>query len=233
MRRHHPLGRFEVAREGPERERNRDAVIGTLHDLDRVTRADDAAGDHGQVGAGATHLGEAAQPALLAHAVPERRARDPRAGHLEHDLGTDRPPVTDQAVVDGEAGRGQILPERPAREGSTELLLPPVELLPGERIDRLPVAAVVPCVTDEVALESAPQASVLGARGSEHGRRHRALVDPGDLDVLGRVRLACPEVEGEHGRRHGFQPREPGFETGAARPPRPAGSIPPLQDCRP
>ena len=162
-----------------------------------------AAGHDRQVGAGSRLGGERLHPPPDAHPRGEGRAGDPRAGDLEHHLVADRPPVADQGGVDVETERGEVLAERPVGELDAESALPGVQLLAGERVHRLEVAAVVPDVADEVVDQAAAEPAALGSGCPQGGGVDRALADARDSHGLGRVGLPGPEVDGGDVSGHG------------------------------
>ena len=98
------------------------------------------------------------------HLGLEGRARDAAERGLQHQLVADPPLLADHRAVHVDAGRGQVLAEQAARQLPAELLLPPVVVLAGVRVDRLVVAAVVLDVEDLVADQAAVQPGGLRAR---------------------------------------------------------------------
>jgi hypothetical protein len=114
-------------------------VVGRSGDhADRVAGANGPGHDHGEVRAGAADLGEHPHPAAHAHPVGDGPAGDARAGHLEHDLVTDRPAVAGPHRVDVEALEGEVLGEGAVREVAAQVFSPGIALLAGVRVDRLP-----------------------------------------------------------------------------------------------
>jgi hypothetical protein len=146
--------------------------------FDRIGGPDVPAGDDGEVGAASADRRERLEPAPDLHPRRERGAGDPRSGDLEHDVVADAPSVTDQCTVDVQTHRGEVLAEAAVGELDAEPSLPVVQLLAGEGVHGLVVAAVVATVTDEVADQAAAESSALQARRPEGGGRNWLLRMP-------------------------------------------------------
>ena len=95
-------------------------------------------------------------------------------------------------------------PNEPLASVDTQPALPVVELLAGEGVHRLGVAAVASDVADEVVDQAAAQAAALGAGRPQGGDVDRTLADAGDPDpswpLLG---SATAEVDGGDASGHG------------------------------
>ena len=67
--------------------------------------------------------GEPLDPDAAAPSGPERRARDPRLGHLQH-RGADPPPLADDRTGHVQADGGEVLAEQPAAQRPAQLAPP-------------------------------------------------------------------------------------------------------------
>ena len=111
--------------------------------------------DDPEVRPGCAVLGEALHPVRLGHEALERRARDPRRGHLEQQpVVADLPALADDGTGDVEPVGVEVLAERAGRQVTAELGRPPRRVLGRVRVDRLVPAAVVPDVDDLVARQT-------------------------------------------------------------------------------
>jgi hypothetical protein len=168
------------------------------HDLDRVPGCEHSLLHDPQVGAGSADRGEPLDPRGgvepgLPHPALEVVARDPDAGHLE-DGGPDLPPLPDLGLVHVVPGRGEVLAELAVADLLPEGLGPRVEVLAGERVDRLVDAPVVLDVGDLVTLE--PE------RGGAHRTVGPVLLDRAAADLCPLPGSRGAEVDGADREGH-------------------------------
>ena len=139
--------------------------------------------------------GEGFRPTDDAHPAPEGHARNPWGRHLQDDLVTDPPPLPQPRIVDLKADRGEVLTEVTVGQFAAEPLLPVVEILALEGVDRLGVTAVVLAVADVVADEPATQPDCLGSRRPDlDATLDRTLSDAGGLVPLPRIGLRLSDI---------------------------------------
>jgi hypothetical protein len=143
----------------------RDAVAGTLDDLDRVPGEQLARLDHAHVGAEAQRPGEALDESRLAELRGQLRARLPRLGDLD-ERRADPPPLADLGVGGVESRHSQVLAEQARLPVAIELASPVLVILDRVCVESLVIAAVVAAVGDVIAFEA------VGAR------LHRAIDRP-------------------------------------------------------
>ena len=120
--------------------------------------------DHAEVGPRPAGCGEPLRPALLAHPASEGCTGDAGRCHLQNDLRTDPPALTDPRIVDLQAQGCEVLAEEPTREFALEPSLPLVQILTLKGVHGLTVAAVVLAVSDEVPDQPAAQTAGLRPR---------------------------------------------------------------------
>ena len=132
-------------------------MIRTIDDLDGIAGLDRSRGNRPEVCARSPSCSKDLRPALLPHPASEGRTGYPWHRHLQNDLLTNPPALTDTRIVDLKTRRRQVLAEETVRQFAAEPALPLVEIFTLEGIDRLIVAAVMLAVTDEIPDQPAAQ----------------------------------------------------------------------------
>ena len=112
-------------------------------------------GDHPQVGTWPGCGREGLEPTWAIHPATERGTGDAWVGHLQLDIVTDPPPLTDQGAVHVDAVGREVLAELAGRQRHAELVRPPLEVLDRVGVDGLVVAAVAAAVADVVTDQAA------------------------------------------------------------------------------
>ncbi len=102
------------------------------------------------------------QPSPLIDPAAKCRTRNAGRRHPEHHLVADPPPLAHPGLGQIEPPGREVLPEEPVRELAVQSLLPTIQILPGEGVHRLTVAAVVLRVADEVTDQPLPRPPGLG-----------------------------------------------------------------------
>ena len=168
-----------------------------MYDLDAVAHADVAGLDDAQISARLCDIREPLHPAGLAQPSLKGQAGHARAGHLEHYVAADTPPLADEGVVNVEAARAEVFAERARGERAAELELPPVEVLARIGVHGLVGAAVMFHVVRPIA----GQANVAGpfrpGRTHRDGPRHRPLIDARRVQALPWIRLGIADIDGD------------------------------------
>ena len=159
---------------------------------------------HAQICTGPGGLSERLEPPDLADPATKRGTRNPRAGDLNDHGVADPPPLTEQRGVHVDALGRQVLAEEPVAQLAVQAHLPVVEILAGERVQRLIRTAVIAPVADVIADESAAQTGLLRSGIADLDRAAgRPLVDAGGVGLLVRVGDRATDVDGRDPRRRG------------------------------